>query len=165
MNSDGSLAIYFLFLSYEQLGMLISCAQANLTENDLALFNRCALFACNKWDRVNSNEQEKVKEAQIKRLSKKVFNLDPNAQMVHLSCKIAQVCQTQLDHVTEGFHDLTTGICNLLVSSMQNKLEMHYRYVDKGVARRSPIVLAQGTISFGRSSQMVRCIPHLIQIT
>lgn len=106
-----------------------------------------------------------MKEAQIKRLSKKVFNLDPNAQMVHLSCKIAQVCQTQLDHVTEGFHDLTTGICNLLVSSMQNKLEMHYRYVDKGVARRSPIVLAQGTISFGRSSQIVRCIPHLIQIT
>ena len=112
--------------------MLISCAQANLTENDLALFNRCALFACNKWDCVDSNEQEKVKEEQIKLLSKKVFNLDPNAQMVHLSCKIAYVCQTRLGYVTEGFHDLTTGICNLLVSSMQNKLEMHYRYVNKG---------------------------------
>lgn len=112
-----------------------------------------------------------MKEAQMKLLSKKVFNLDPNAQMVHLSCKIAQICQTRLGHVTEGFQDLTTGICNLLVSSMQNKLEMHYRYVNKGWgggavgARRSPIVLAQGTISFGRSSQIVCCIPHLIQTT
>ena len=73
-----------------------------------------------------------MKEEQIKLLSKKVFNLDPNAQMVHLSCKIAQVFQTRLGYVTEGFHDLTTGICNLFVSSMQNKLEMHYRYVNGG---------------------------------
>ena len=147
----------YIFFSYEQLGMLISCAQANLTENDLALFNRCALFVCNKWDCVDSNEQEKVKEEQIKLLSKKVFNLDPNAQMVHLSCKIAHVCQTRLGYVTEGFHDLTTGICNLLVSSMQNKLEMHYRYVNKGGEKISHCLGARNNKLWSILSDRVLC--------
>ena len=111
--------------------MLISCAQANLTkQNDLALFNGCAFFVCNKWDCVNSKEQEKVKEAQIRLLSQKGFNLDPNTQMVHFSCKTAQTCQ-RFGYITRDFNDLVTGVSNLLVTSMQNKLEMHFRYVEK----------------------------------
>lgn len=110
--------------------MLISCAQANLAkQNDLALFNGCAFFVCNKWDCVNSKEQEKVKEAQIRLLSQKGFNLDTNAQMVHFSCKTAQTCQ-RFGYTTRDFNDLVTGVSNLLVTSMQNKLEMHFRYVE-----------------------------------
>ena len=93
---------------------------------DLTLFTRCALFVSNKWDLIDHKEREEVKKAQIKNLMKRLGNLDPTSQIVHLSCKTAQLAQTY-GVITEDFNDVITGISNLVVSSMQNNLLMYYR--------------------------------------
>ena len=106
--------------------MLLQCAQAKLTKNDLVLFTGCALFVCNKWDLIQPNEQEAVKKAQVAKLFKKLPNLDPGKQMIYLSCKTAQTCQ-KYGYITPDFNNLIAGIGHLIVSAMQNKLEMHFR--------------------------------------
>ena len=106
--------------------MLLQCAQAKLTKNDLVLFTGCALFVCNKWDLIQPNEQEAVKVEQVAKLFKKLPNLDPGKQMIYLSCKTAQTCQ-KYGYITPDFNNLIAGIGHLIVSAMQNKLEMHFR--------------------------------------
>ena len=72
-----------------------------------------------------------VKEAQVAKLSKKLPNLDPGKQMVYLSCTTAQTCQ-KCGYISPDFNNLISGISHLIVSAMQNKLEMHFRYFDQG---------------------------------
>ena len=84
---------------------------------------------CNKWDRIKQEEEEEVKKDQIAKLSKKLVNLDPKSQVVYLSCTTSQKAQSY-GYVTEDFNHLITGINKLLVSSMQNNLQMYYRYVN-----------------------------------
>ena len=109
--------------------MLLQCAQAKLTKDDLVLFTGCALFVCNKWDLIQPNEQEAVKEEQVEKLSKKLPNLDPGKQMIYLSCKTAQTCQ-KYGYITPDFNNLIAGIGHLIVSAMQKQLEMHFRYLN-----------------------------------
>ena len=109
--------------------MLLQCAQAKLTKDDLVLFTGCALFVCNKWDLIQPNEQEAVKEEQVEKLSKKLPNLDPGKQMIYLSCKTAQTCQ-KYGYITSDFNNLIAGIGHLIVSAMQKQLEMHFRYLN-----------------------------------
>ena len=121
---------FFWFSPFKlQLEKLLRYAQEeNCKTDDLALFDGCALFVCNKWDLIQPYEQKDVKEAQIAKLSKKLPNLDPEKQMVYLSCTAAQTCQ-RYGYITGDLDSLIAGIGNLLVSTMQNKLEMNYRYV------------------------------------
>ena len=119
-----------VFFVFKQLEMLLECAQKKLTKNDLVLFTGCALFVCNKWDDIETNERKDVKEAQVAKLSKKLPNLDPGKQMVYLSCKAAQTCQ-KYGYITPDFTNLIAGISHLIVSAMHNKLEMHFRYLNK----------------------------------
>ena len=109
--------------------MLLQCAQAKLTKNDLVLFTGCALFVCNKWDLIQPNEQEAVKEAQVAKLFMKLPNLDPGKQMIYLSCKTAQTYQ-KYGYITPDFNNLIAGIGHLIVSAMQKQLEMHFRYLN-----------------------------------
>ena len=109
--------------------MLLQCAQAKLTKDDLVLFTGCALFVCNKWDLIEPNEQEAVKEEQVAKLFKKLPNLDPGKQMIYLSCKTAQTCQ-KYGYITPDFNNLIAGIGHLIVSAMQKQLEMHFRYLN-----------------------------------
>ena len=109
--------------------MLLQCAQAKLTKDDLVLFTGCALFVCNKWDLIQPNEQEAVKEEQVAKLFKKLRNLDPGKQMIYLSCKTAQTCQ-KYGYITPDFNNLIAGIGHLIVSAMQKQLEMHFRYLN-----------------------------------
>lgn len=93
---------------------------------DLALFTGCTLFVANKWDLIEREEREEVKQAQIEKLSKKLRNLNPKSQIVYLSCKTAQLAQT-FGVITRDFNDLIAGISNLVVSSMKNSLEKYFR--------------------------------------
>ena len=71
-----------------------------------------------------------MKEAQVEKLFKKLPNLDRGKQMVYLSCTTAQTCQ-KYGYITQDFNNLIAGISHLIVSAMQNKLEMHFRYLNK----------------------------------
>ena len=115
-------------LSYKQLEKLLTYAQ-NLKENaevDLALLTGCTLFVANKWDLIERKEREEVEKAQIEKLSKKLRNLNPRSQIVHLSCKTAELAQTY-GVITGDFDDLIAGISNLIVSSMKNNLQKYCR--------------------------------------
>ena len=93
---------------------------------DLSLSAACTLFVCNKWDLVEDNEREEVKEDTVKKLTRILGNFNPKSQIVYLSCKTAQLAQTY-GVVTEDFSILITGIINLVVSSMNNNLQMNTR--------------------------------------
>ena len=128
--------------------MLLQCAQAKLTKNDLVLFTGCALFVCNKWDLIQPNEQEAVKEEQVAKLFKKLPNLDPGKQMIYLSCKTAQTCQ-KYGYITPDFNNLIAGIGHLIVSAMQKQLEMHFRYLNnltKSMTRKEATCLKFGAL-------------------
>ena len=112
----------------KQLEKLLTYAQ-NLKENaevDLALLTGCTLFVANKWDLIERKEREEVEKAQIEKLSKKLRNLNPRSQIVHLSCKTAELAQTY-GVITGDFDDLIAGISNLIISSMRNNLQKYCR--------------------------------------
>ena len=92
---------------------------------DLALFTGDSLFVANKWDKIPREHHEEVKQGQIEKLSQ-LLNLNPNSQIVYLSCTTAQLAQTY-GVVTEDFNDLIAGISNLVVSSMKNNLQKYCR--------------------------------------
>ena len=108
--------------------MLLSSAASLKREAkmDLKLFVGFALFVCNKWDEIKPAEEEEVKLEQIKRLTKKLGRLDPHLQIVYLSCKGAQVAQ-EYGVIRSDFDNLIRGISSLLVSSMQNNLDIYTR--------------------------------------
>ena len=108
--------------------MLLSSAASLKREAkmDLQLFADCALFVCNKWDEIKADEVEKVKLEQIKRLTKRLGSLKPHLQIVYLSCKGAQMAQ-EYGVIRSDFDDLIRGISSLLVSSMQNNLDIYTR--------------------------------------
>ena len=108
--------------------MLLSHAESLKREAkmDLKLFASCALFVCNKWDRIETHEVEEVKLEQIKRLTKKLCGLDPNLQIVYLWCKGAQMAQ-EYGVIRSDFDDLIRGLSSLLVSSMQGNLDIYTR--------------------------------------
>lgn len=93
---------------------------------DLTLLTGCMLFVCNKWDLIDDKEREEVKKEQIKKLTKRLGNLNPNSQIVYLSCRTAQLVQNY-GVITGDFDELITGVSNLVVSSMQNNLLMYTR--------------------------------------
>ena len=121
--------IYIYIYISQQLGILLECAKSNLTTVFKSHLAGCVLFVCNKWDRIGIEEQDEVKQDQIQKLCKRIDNLDPYSQIVYLSCMIAQLVQS-FGFITEDLQNLITGISNLLVSSMENNLRMHYRYVN-----------------------------------
>ena len=145
----------------QQLGILLKCAKSNLTTASKSHLAGCALFVCNKWDRIKPEEQDEVKKEQIQKLSKKIDNLDPKSQIVYLSCMTAQQAQSY-GYITEDFHDLITGISNLLVSSMKNNLRMHYMYVNHKVDLTNPDCF-DFHVSYDKSpkKKTIRSVPHL----
>lgn len=135
----------------DRLGMLLSHAESLKREAkmDLKLFASCALFVCNKWDRIETHEVEEVKLEQIKRLTKKLCGLDPNLQIVYLSCKGAQMAQ-EYGVIRSDFDDLIRGLSSLLVSSMQGNLDIYTRWLDdllSRVSRQMTLLLRSTTLS------------------
>jgi len=116
------------FCRFEQLGVLLNHAKELKKEANLntKLFTSSALFVCNMWDKIPSNDVEDVKKTQVEKLTKKLKGLDEQSQIIYLSCKNAQLGQTY-GVITEDFDQLLSGISNLVVSSMQNSLESYSR--------------------------------------
>ena len=92
---------------------------------DVRLFTTCTLFVSNMWDQIPHEDVEDVKRKQIEKLTKKMGVLD-QSQIVYLSCQRAQLAQTY-GVITEDFDQLLSGISNLVVSSMQNSLQLYTR--------------------------------------
>ena len=128
--------IILIYSACQQLGLLLNYAaklkkEANM---NLKLFASCALFVCNMWDQIPLKDVQKVKKEQIKKLTKKLPDLDEQSQIIYLSCETAQLAQ-KYGLITDDFDQLLSGISNLVVSSMQSSLQMYSRSVKIGLLR------------------------------
>lgn len=71
--------------------------------------SNCALFVCNKWDQVPSEEANEVKNFIVSKLKKCWPSLNPESQIIYMSAKDASEAQ-KLGVVTEEFGELMNGI-------------------------------------------------------
>ena len=88
--------------------------------------SQCALFVCNKWDRVPENEKKEVQNHVIKKLKKCWPGLDPKSQIIYMSTKNASVAQN-LGIINEEFFFLMSGMRSMVLKSIEARLEMHWR--------------------------------------
>ncbi|XP_022802300.1 uncharacterized protein LOC111339838 [Stylophora pistillata] len=100
------------------------------------LFTKCALFVSNKWDEIPPNDAEQVKQKQLETLTERFGDLDPGKQIFYLSCNKAQSAQAY-GVITEEFDKLLDGISNLVVSYMQNSLQIYSRWLEDLLSRTS----------------------------
>lgn len=92
------------------------------------LFSKCALFVCNKWDQVPEREIEKVKSKLIKSLEQCWPGLEPEAQMIYLSTREATKAQNA-GFTSKQFTSLKEGLKNMVLKSIEARLELHLRSV------------------------------------
>ena len=92
----------------------------------------CALFVCNKWDNVPTNEAAEVMNHIETKLSQCLPDLDPKRQIMRLSTTKALIAQ-KFNIMNEEFALLTQNIGLLVKKSIETRLEQHWRYEIKYV--------------------------------
>lgn len=89
--------------------------------------NGCALFVCNKWDNVLTEEAVEVMNHITTKLSQCLPDLDPERQIMRLSTTKALMAQ-KFNIMNEEFVLLTKNIGLLVKKSIETRLEQHWRY-------------------------------------
>ncbi|XP_022797833.1 uncharacterized protein LOC111336065 [Stylophora pistillata] len=108
--------------------------------------SNCALFVCNKWDLVPSEEMNEVKNFIVSKLTQCWPRLDPESQIIYMSAKVASEAQ-KLGGVTEEFGELMNGIKSMVLKSIEARLQIQWRWLDYLLAR-----MAVHTKAFIRNS-------------
>ena len=106
--------------------MLDVVRRVTLETLEESVSSQCALFVCNKWDRVPEKETKEVQDHVIKKLKKCWPGLDPKSQIIYMSTKNASVAQN-LGIITEEFFSLMSGMRSVVLKSIEARLEMHRR--------------------------------------
>jgi GTP-binding protein EngB required for normal cell division len=86
----------------------------------------CSLFVCNKWDRVEKCEREKVKTHVIQELRKCWPDDNLNSQVVYMSILEAIKLQ-QYGGVTEDFIGLLKSLQQMIQRAIGNRLFNHWQ--------------------------------------
>lgn len=89
--------------------------------------SNCALFVCNKWDNIPSNEAVEVMNHITTKLSQCLPDLDPERQIMRLSTTKALIAQ-KFNIMNEEFALLTQNIGLLVKKSIEKRLEQHWGY-------------------------------------
>ncbi|KAJ7392783.1 hypothetical protein OS493_010440 [Desmophyllum pertusum] len=87
-----------------------------------------ALFVCNKWDQVPSDEAEEVKNYIIKKLTLCWPSVDPVSQIICMSSTNASIAQA-LGIITEEFAALVKGIKSMVLKSIEASLQIQWRWL------------------------------------
>ena len=87
----------------------------------------CALFVCNKWDNVPTNEAVEVMNHITTKLSQCLPDLDLEHQIMRFSTTKALMAQ-KFNIMNEEFALLTKNIGLLVKKSIETRLEQHWRY-------------------------------------
>ena len=91
-----------------------------------ALPTKSALFVCNKWDQVPEEERNEVKNHVIKKLHRCWRGVDPESQIIYMSTKNASKAQDYMI-VTEEFSTLMNGLRCMVLESIKDMLEIHWK--------------------------------------
>ena len=90
------------------------------------LLSQCALFVCNKWDVVQEQEVESVKNDVVKKLKRAWSGIDPESQIIYMSTKRATTAQN-LGVISKDFSSLMDGMRSVILQSIEAKLELHWK--------------------------------------
>ena len=90
------------------------------------LLSKCALFVCNKWDVVQEQELESVKNDVVKKLKRAWSGIDPESQIIYMSTKRATTAQN-LGIISKDFSSLMDGMRSVILQSIEAKLELHWK--------------------------------------
>ena len=89
------------------------------------LLSKCALFVCNKWDQLNENGVESVKNEILKKLKRAWPGVDPESQIIYMSTTKARTAQ-ELDVISESFSSLMDKMRSMVLTSIEAKHELHW---------------------------------------
>ena len=92
----------------------------------MELPSKCALFVCNKWDQVPENEAQAVKNHVVTKLKRCWPGLDPESQIIYMSTMKASKGQN-IGFITEDFLSLMNGLRAMVLTSIDSRLEMHWK--------------------------------------
>ena len=120
--SQEILLFYFFFL----LEKLIEHARQVSLEHYRETSSACALFVCNKWDQVPSEETDEVKDHIVRKLKRCWPNVDPESQIIYMSSTTAREAQT-LGIISEEFAALMNGIKSMVLKSVKERLFVQWR--------------------------------------
>ena len=90
------------------------------------LLSKCALFVCNKWDVVQEQEVQSVKDDVVKKLKRAWSGIDPESQIIYLSTTRATTAQN-LGVISRDFSSLMDGMRSVILQSIEAKLELHWK--------------------------------------
>ena len=95
-------------------------------ERQGVLPTKSALFVCNKWDQVPKKERNEVKNHVIEKLQRCWPRVDPESQIIHMSTTNAIQAQ-DYKIVTEEFSTLMNGLRRMVLKSIGDMLEIHWK--------------------------------------
>ena len=90
------------------------------------LLSKCTLFVCNKWDVVQEQEVESVKNDVVKKLKRAWPGIHPESQIIYMSTTRATTAQN-LDVISKDFSSLMDGMKSVILQSIEAKLEPHWK--------------------------------------
>ena len=90
------------------------------------LLSKCALFVCNKWDLVQEQEVQSVKNDVVEKLERAWSGIDPESQIIYMSTKNATTTQN-FGVISKDFSSLMDGMRSVILQSIEAKLELHWK--------------------------------------
>ena len=106
--------------------LLDEVRKMTIEEEERTILSQCALFVCNKWDKVPEKEVSIVQDHVIKKLKECWPGIDPKSQIIYMSTEKASLAQNY-GIITEEFFSFMSGVRSMVLKSTKARLEMHWK--------------------------------------
>ncbi|XP_062584797.1 uncharacterized protein LOC134246446 [Saccostrea cucullata] len=118
----------------------------NMSEEEL--HHDSTMFICNKWETVPDKYKEEVRDDTMRKLQKFFRNITED-QLFFMSVEEAQKHYATLGKMSPEQQTMLTGIQKLLPASLENKLNLHYRFISQ--------ILKRSIYSLKVAKNMAKC--------
>ena len=89
------------------------------------LLSKCALFVCNKWDQLNKNSVQSVKDEVMRKLERAWPGVDPESQIIYMSTTRTRTAQ-EFGVISESLSSLVDKMRSMVLKSIEAKHELHW---------------------------------------
>ncbi|XP_056001412.1 uncharacterized protein LOC125654391 isoform X2 [Ostrea edulis] len=118
----------------------------NMTDEEM--HHDCTMFICNKWETVPDKFKEEVRIDTMRKLQKFFRNITED-QLFFMSVDETQRHYSTLGKMSPEHHAMLAGIKLLLPASLENKLNIHYRFISQ--------ILKRSIYSLKVANNMAKC--------
>ncbi|CAH3130379.1 unnamed protein product [Porites lobata] len=130
------------------------------------LLSKCALFVCNKWDVVQEQEVQSVKNDVVKKLKRAWSGIDPESQIIYMSTKRATTAQN-LGVISKDFSSLMEGMRSVILQSIEAKLELHWNWLYTLLSRivvQAKMFVVNASRSNEEINQKMKEVNHRLEV-